>query len=131
MLNSGEIPTVHGWFLGESGNPLRTNLMTPLLSPITLAEKRYNRAFLKTRKTIECMFDIWKSRWRSIDKHGGSLCYSPERVCKLIVSPYFCLDHGLQIEYEDLEPEIPSDLVETDSDNGVNVRQELIANYFN
>ena len=78
-ISSGEIQTVDGWFLGDSGYPLNSNLMTPFLSPVTSSERRYNRAFLKTRK-IECKFGIWKSRWRSMDKTGGSLCYSPEVV---------------------------------------------------
>ena len=29
FINSGVIPTVNGWFLGNSGYPLRQNLMTP------------------------------------------------------------------------------------------------------
>ena len=55
-IASGDIPTVKGWFLGDSGYPLRTNLLTPIISPISPGERRYNRAFLKSRKTIECAF---------------------------------------------------------------------------
>ena len=61
-MTNNEIPIIDEWFLGDSGYPLRPNLMTPLLSPVTPRERRYNRAFLKTRKTIECTFGIWKSR---------------------------------------------------------------------
>ena len=71
-ITNEEIPIIDGWLLGDSGYPLRPNLMTPLLSPATPRERRYNRAFLKSRKTIECTFGIWKSRWRSMDKTGGS-----------------------------------------------------------
>ena len=136
MINSGKIATINGWFLGGSGYPLRQNLMIPILSPTTVCDRRYNRAFLKTRKTIECTFGIWKSRWRSMDKTGGSLCYKPDRICKLIVSiailHNFCMNHGLSIEYDDSDQEMPIELVETDSiDNGVLVRQEIIPNYFN
>ena len=136
MINNGEIATINGWFLGDSGYPLRPNLMTPILSPVTMSDRRYNRAFLKTRKTIECTFGIWKSRWRSMDKTGGSLCYKPDRICRLILSTAvlhnFCIDRGLLIEFENLEQEMPVELVETDSnDNGVLVRQEIIANFFN
>ena len=60
-ISSGDIPIVNGWFLGDSGYPLRPNLPTPILSPGTPSERRYNRAFLKTRKTIECAFGLWKS----------------------------------------------------------------------
>ena len=136
MINSGEIATINGWFLGDSGYPLRQNLMTPILSPTTVSDRRYNRAFLKTRKTIECTFGIWKSRWRSMDETGGSLCYKPDRICKLIVSTAilhnFRMNHGLSIEYDDSDQEMPIELVETESiDNGVLVRQEIIANFFN
>ena len=116
--------------------PLTTTLSHRVESPITPRERRYNRAFLKTRKTIECTFGIWKSRWRSMDKTGGSLCYSPERVCKLILSSMilhnFCIDCGLQIDIENLESDMP--YTETDytehSDNGILVRENIIINYF-
>ena len=135
-IASKEIPIIDGWFLGDSGYPLRPNLMTPLLSPVTPRERRYNHAFLKTRKTIEYTFGIWKSRWRSMDKTGGSLCYSPERVCKLILSSMklhnFCIDCRLQIDIENLESDMP--YTETDytehSDNGILVRENIIRNYF-
>ena len=133
MIKSGEIATINGWFLGDSGYPLRQNLMTPILSPTTVGDRRYNRAFLKTRKTIECTFGIWKRR-RSMDKTGGSLCYKLDRICKLIVSTAIlhnsCMNHGLSIEYDDSDQEMPIELVETDSiDNGVLVRQEIIVNF--
>ena len=42
------------------------------------------------------------------------------------------MNHGLSIEYDDSDQEMPVELVETDSiDNGVLLRQEIIANYFN
>ena len=74
-VSFGEIPTIKGWFLGDSGYSLKPNLLTPILSPTTPSEIRYNRSFVK-RKTIECAFDLWKTRWRSMDKSGGTLCHS-------------------------------------------------------
>ena len=70
-----------------------------------------------------------------MDKTGGSLCYSPERVCKLILSSMilhnFCIDCGLQIDIENLESVMP--YTETDytehSDNGILVRENIIINY--
>ena len=103
-ISCRDIPIVNGWFLGDSGYPLRPNLLTPILSPETPSQRRYNRAFLRTRKTIECAFGLWKSRWRSMDKTGGSLCYSPGRVCRLVVATMvlhnICVQHGLQWEIE-------------------------------
>ena len=71
-----------------------------------------------------------------MDKTGGSSCYKPDRICRLIVSTAllhnYCIDRGLLIEFENLEQEMPVELVETDFiNNGVSVRQEIIANYFN
>ena len=64
-----------------------------------------------------------------MDKTGGSLCYKPDRICKLMVSTAilhnFCMNHGLSIEYDDSNQEMLS------IDNGILVRQEIIANYFN
>ena len=58
--------------------------MTSIPFPTTPGQRRYNRAFVKVRKTIECYFGIWKSRWRSMGKTGGFLSYSPESVVKLL-----------------------------------------------
>ena len=71
-----------------------------------------------------------------MDKTGGSLCYKPDRISKLILSTAvlhnFCIDHGLLIEFENLEEEMLAELDESDSiENGVLVRQEIIATYFN
>ena len=71
-----------------------------------------------------------------MDKTDGSLCYKPDRICKLIMSTAiihnFCMNHGLSIEYDNFDQEMPVKLAETYSiDNGVLVRQEIIANYFN
>ena len=134
-ISSNEIQTVDGWFLGDSGYPLNSNLMTPILSPVTSSERRYNRAFLKTRKTIECTFGIWKSRWRSMDKTGGSLCYKPELICKLIVSTMvlhnFCIDRGLHTEIDILESEFPIDLDDQQhSENANLLRKQIVVNYF-
>ena len=111
-----------------SGYLLRPNLITPLLSPVTPGERGYNRAFLKTRKTIECTFGIWNSRWKSMDKTGGSLCYSPERICKLILSSMILHNYCLQIDIENLESDIPS--TETDytdlANTGNLVRKDTI-----
>ena len=102
--------------LGDSGYPIGSKLMTPILSPVTSSQRRYNRAFLKARKTIECTFGIWKSRWRSMDKAGGNLCYSLEIVCKLIVSTMilhnFCIDRGMLTDIDIFETEFPNDFDE-------------------
>ena len=44
-ISNGDIPIVNGWFLGDSGYPLRPNLLTPILSPGTPSERRYTVHF--------------------------------------------------------------------------------------
>ena len=58
QISNGTIPTVHGWLLGDYAYGLKTNLMTPIPSPTTPGQRRYNRAFVKVRKTIKCSFGI-------------------------------------------------------------------------
>jgi len=38
-------------------------IITPLLNPLTNAEKNYNKAHIKTRNIVERVFDVWKSKW--------------------------------------------------------------------
>ena len=133
-IASGEISTVNGWFLGDSAYGLRTNLMTPIPSPITPGQRRFNRAFVKVPKTIECTFGIWKSRWRSMDKTGGTLCYTPERVCKIILATMLlhnmCINHGLSTVIDIIkEHSLDIDPLEP-SANGVIMRQEIVSNFF-
>ena len=82
-ISDGTIPIVHGWLLGDSAYGLRTNLMTPIPSPTTPGQRRYNRGFVKVRKTIECAFGIWKSRWRWT-KEGVPFLTVRKRVVKLL-----------------------------------------------
>ena len=136
-ISNGEIPIVNGWFLGDSGYPLRPNLLTPILSPTTPGQRWYNRAFLNTRKNIECAFGLWKSRWRSMDKTGGTLCYSPERVCRLAVATMvlhnICIDHGLELEHDTTFSIMQDDTVnppDATTPAGNIVRQSVITEYF-
>ncbi len=41
--------TINGWLLGDSGNPLENNLMTPFMSPSNSKQGNYNRAHCATR----------------------------------------------------------------------------------
>ena len=57
QIEYGQKPIVNGWFISDSGYPLKMNLLTPIiLSPSTPGEIRYNRSFLKARKNIKCAF---------------------------------------------------------------------------
>ena len=137
-FTSGDIPTVQGCFLGDSGYPLRPNLLAPIQNPNTSGERRYNRSFLKSRKTIEGAFGLWKSRWRSMHRTGGTLCYVPDRLCRLVIATMvfhnICIEHGLQWESEfdvDGEEEDEETIPHDSTTIGTAVRQSVIEQYFN
>ena len=52
-ISSHESHIDDGWFLSDSGYPLNSTLMTPILSPVTSSQISYNRAFSNTKRTIK------------------------------------------------------------------------------
>ena len=50
----------NGILLGDNGYGCKRYLMTPFLVPQNDGEKRYNRALIKSRTTIERTFGVWK-----------------------------------------------------------------------
>lgn len=73
--------------LGDSGYPLEPWLMTPVTGhALTAAEANYNRAHARTRNAIERLFGVLKSRFRCLDKSGGTLLYTAKKVCKIVVA---------------------------------------------
>ena len=71
-----------------------------------------------------------------MDKTGGTLCYSPERVCRMVVANMvlhnICIDHGLHLETNITAEE--DDIIEppeTNTHSGNMVRQSVITEYFN
>ena len=90
-----------GWLLGDSGNPLRPWLMTPVLNPSTRKEQRYNGAHIKTRNVVERSFGVLKARFRCIDTSAGTLLYAPLQCCRIVIAVVvlhnLCIDNRLPL----------------------------------
>ncbi|KAJ1192493.1 hypothetical protein NDU88_001800 [Pleurodeles waltl] len=80
---------------GESGYPNLSWLLTPVRNARTRAEDRYNVAHGRTRRIIHRTFGLLKVRFRCLHLTGGSLCYSPKKVCQIIVA--CCMLHNLAL----------------------------------
>ncbi|KAJ1201765.1 hypothetical protein NDU88_005571 [Pleurodeles waltl] len=102
ILRNSSIPYVMGqlqrhcvWLLGDSGYPNLSWLLTPVRNPRTRAEERYNEAHGRTRRVIERTFGLLKAMFRCLHMTGGSLRYSPKKVCQIIVA--CCMLHNLAL----------------------------------
>ncbi|KAJ1164838.1 hypothetical protein NDU88_005271 [Pleurodeles waltl] len=93
------------WLLGDSGYPNLSWLLTTVRNPRTRAEERYNEAHVRTRRIIERTFGLLKARFRCLHMTGGSLYYSPKKVCQIIVACYMLHNLALQRQV----PSLPED----------------------
>ncbi|KAJ1168013.1 hypothetical protein NDU88_008395 [Pleurodeles waltl] len=151
ILRNSSIPDMMGelqrhrvWLLGDSGYPNLSWLLTPVRNPRTRAEERYNEAHGRTRRVIERTFGLLKARFRCLHMTGGSLFYSPKKVCDIIIAcsmlhnlalrrqvPFLQEDDpddGVVAAVEPVEP-VDSDEDEADEDENDN-RESVIQQYF-
>lgn len=82
-----------GVLLGDSGYPCLPYLMTPYQDPVTVKERRFNRAQKVTRSSVERAFGILKRRFHLLH---SEIRMSPERVCTLVAA--CCILHNIAIE---------------------------------
>ncbi|KAJ1118572.1 hypothetical protein NDU88_006763 [Pleurodeles waltl] len=83
------------WLIGDFGYPKLSWLLTPVRNPRTGAENRYNNVHGRTRRIVERTFSLLKARFRCLHPTGGSLWYSPEKVCRIVV--VWCMLHNLAL----------------------------------
>ncbi|KAJ1192609.1 hypothetical protein NDU88_001916 [Pleurodeles waltl] len=105
ILRNSSIPYVMGllqrhrvWLLGDSGYPNLSWLLTPVRNPRTRAEERYNKSHGWTRRVIKRTFGLLKAGFRGLHMTGGSLFYSPKKVCQIIVA--CCMLHNLALQQQ-------------------------------
>ncbi|KAJ1156453.1 hypothetical protein NDU88_009172 [Pleurodeles waltl] len=101
-----ELPHFHLSLLtGDSGYPNLSWLLTPVKNARTRAEERYNEALGGTRRIIERTFGLLKARFWCLHLTGGSLYYSPKKLCQIIVA--CCMFHNLAVRRQ--VPFLPED----------------------
>ncbi|KAJ1204394.1 hypothetical protein NDU88_008172 [Pleurodeles waltl] len=133
--------TVEEVDVGDSGYAKLSWLLTPVRNPRTRAEEHYNEAHGCTRRIIERTFGLLKTRFWCLHLTGGSLYYSPKKVCQIIVA--CCMLHNLALRHQVpfLEEDEPGDgLVaamepvdsegEEADEEDVNNRTNIIQQYF-
>ncbi|KAL1436913.1 hypothetical protein MTO96_049210 [Rhipicephalus appendiculatus] len=76
---------VPGVLLGDMGYACFPFLMTPLADPgkYDTPERRYNKAHIKTRNSVERAFCVWKRRFPCLDM---KLQHKPERAARIITA---------------------------------------------
>lgn len=63
-FETGVIPSGH--LVGDNGYGVKPYMMTPLLSPNSEPEKRYNRCQISTRNVVERSYGVWKRRFPAL-----------------------------------------------------------------
>ncbi|KAJ1116781.1 hypothetical protein NDU88_004987 [Pleurodeles waltl] len=119
---------------GESGYPNLLWLLTPVRNARTGAENRYNDAHERTRRIIERTFGLLKARFRCLHLAGGSVCYTPEKVCQIVVA---CLSLRRHVPFMQEEEIVDAPLAAVDpgdseeaEDEDVDNRTSVISQYF-
>lgn len=74
---------INGILLGDNGYAQSRYLYTPIVNPHTEAERRYNRAHVKTRNIIERTFGMWKRKFGCLQR---KLSNSLNTTTKIIVA---------------------------------------------
>ncbi|KAJ1123431.1 hypothetical protein NDU88_001900 [Pleurodeles waltl] len=133
----------NGLLVADQGYGIQPWIMTPFGNPSTAAERAYNEAHRRTRSIVERTFGILKLRFRCLDITGGSLLYSPEMVCKIILTfailQNICVRRNIPLL--EPEPHMPEEEEEEDSGHqhegdqqntaaGLHRHQHIVNNFF-
>ncbi|XP_028034310.1 putative nuclease HARBI1 [Bombyx mandarina] len=100
------------WFLGDSGYPLRSWLLTPIVNALPRSmEEYYTNLHCRTRNTVERCIGVLKARWRCLLAHRV-LHYDHHMVAKIINA--CCVLHNMANRYGLPAPQLPDEDVVRD-----------------
>ena len=90
---------------------------------------------MRTRSVIERSFGLLKSRFRCLDKSGGTLLYAPEKVLKIVVACIvlhnFCTRNNLAAPVnEDYAQEHEAVAISENDLSAVELRRHLVLHSF-
>lgn len=89
----GRDPPPDGWLIGDNGYPSKTWLLVPYVRPTTVRQISFNRKHAQARAVIERTFGTLKQRYRCIDRSGGTVQYTPQKVASFFVA--CCVLHNI------------------------------------
>lgn len=122
-----------GWLLGDAGYPCMPFVLTPLLSPTTPAERRYNQSHVKSRSIVERTFGMWKRRFPCL-KYGlrTKIQTATTIIVAAAVLHNICLENREDDFRDDEENDAPTDVIPNLDTNaaGNAVRRRLINTVF-
>lgn len=131
-----------GYLLGDSEYPCRKYLLTPVLSPTTENERRYNVAHMKTWNAIQRTFGVWKCRFAILNKEMRTKLPTTKKIimaCAILHN--IARDHNIPLpdvgeehfdlqENENLEGNGGEEVYIENAESGLALRKHIIDNWF-
>ncbi|GFV61330.1 nuclease HARBI1 [Trichonephila clavipes] len=127
-----EVPSSYH-LLGDSGYPLRSYLMAPLLNPVGAGQVRYNAAHARARNVVERQYGVWKKRFSCIDTPFRCSLETAQTVLVAAAVLYNLALSLRDYEDEDFLPLQQDDtMVNHSQEHGrIAKRNAIVANFFN
>ena len=120
LCASFENREIDGILLGDNGYPNKAFLFTPIIHPQSPQERRYNRAHIATRNTVERSFGLWKRRFHSI--HSGLRLSMENNLATIVATATlhnFAILHRQEIDHEEEIVQLPDAPLIFDGEDGI------------